>query len=342
MPEDIRDCTLDELEEEMLKLKEPRYRGEQIFRWLYIQRADNFKLMANIPAAMRAKLSGNFTISNLETIDRRLSADGTEKFLFKLPDGRFTESVVIPSKNRNTICFSTQVGCKFGCKFCASGLMGFTRSLAPSEIIGQLLKAENISGKKITNAVFMGIGEPFDNYRNLIRTIRILNHPKGINISARKITVSTAGVVPAIEKFTSFELPVKLALSLHSTDQKTRSLIMPIARVHPMDKLIKALIGFRRAGRKLTLEYALIDGLNDAPEEAKKLSSIARRLDCPVNIISFNPAPGIPFFPCSDEKIKVFMDEIHSNGVMVSLRRSRGSEIEAACGQLAGSMADEV
>ena len=336
MRPDIKDFTLPELEENIISMGEPRYRAEQVFLWLYRKRTSDFGLMLNIPGALRKKLSENFPPRNLEACERRKAADGVEKFLFRLHDGEFTESVIIPSPGRNTICVSTQVGCSRKCKFCASGAMGFKRNLEPGEITGQFLEAENITGDKITNIVFMGMGEPFDNYRNLCRAIRILNHPAGINISARRMTVSTAGIIEGIEKFTSFEMPVKLAVSLHAPDQELRSSIMPVSRKNPLPRLLKALAAFRKTGRKLTLEYALIKDVNDSPRAAGKLARIAGRLDCAVNIISFNPVPGSPFEAPPDKTVEDFMNELHSLGVMVSLRRARGPEISAACGQLAG------
>lgn len=333
---DIKDLTLAELESSFISSGEPRYRAEQVFRWLYKHRENDFKRMANIPLPLREKLSGVFETRSLRPVSREKSADGARKFLFRLRDGEFIESVFIPSDSRNTLCVSTQAGCRRRCKFCASGDSGLKRNLAPGEITGQFLAAESITGEKTSSLVFMGTGEPFDNYDNLLSALRILNHPSGINLSARKMTVSTAGVIEGIRKFSTFELPVNLAVSLHAPEQELRRSLMPLAARDVLSELLKSLDKFRKTGRKLTIEYALMEGVNDSALMAGKLARIAGRLDCAVNIISFNPVPGKPFSPPPYKTVKRFMDELHSRGAMVSLRRSRGREISAACGQLAG------
>jgi 23S rRNA (adenine2503-C2)-methyltransferase len=336
MPQDIRDFTLPELEKIVSGLGEPPYRAEQVFRWLYRQRIVDYDAMVNIPAALREKLSAKYSIFYPKKASRLISADGTQKILFRLKDGNYIESVIIPSKKRNTICLSTQLGCARGCVFCASGDMGFTRNLSPSEITGQYLSAEEILGSKITNIVFMGMGEPFDNYDNLCRAIRILNSPFGANISAGKITVSTAGIIENIYKYSSFDIPANLAVSLHAPDEKTRSLLMPLNRKYPIKKLFAALLKFKNTGKKLTLEYLLLKGLNDSIASAGKLSRMANRLGCPVNIIPFNPVRGKGFEPPDENTVRQFISALRSKGSNVFLRRPMGVDISAACGQLAG------
>lgn len=333
---DIRDFTPCELEEIIKTLDEPGYRAEQIFRRLYRQRAEDFREISNTPASLRKKLAETFSADAPVLLKKFESSDGAVKFLFGLSDGKKTETVFIPSEKRSTICLSSQVGCSRGCSFCASGERGLERNLRPSEMTGQLISAEKITRRKTTNVVFMGMGEPFDNYENLCRTLIILNHPWGMNISARKITVSTAGVAAGIHKFASFELPVNLAVSLHAADDLKRNSIIPLNRKYPLEQLLKALSIFRKTGRKLTLEYALIQDFNDSKEDACSLARIANRLACGVNIIRLNPVPGKSFCPPSETRVLKFMDILHDKNVMVSLRRSKGADISAACGQLAG------
>lgn len=333
---DIKDLTLPELEDSLTRAGEPRYRAEQVFLWLYRQREDNFSRMLNIPPALREKLSQKFEARGPRLISRETSPDGAAKFLLGLRRGELIETVFIPSEKRNTVCVSTQAGCRRRCRFCASGENGLKRNLSPGEITAQFLDVERITGKKLTSLVFMGMGEPFDNYDNLLSSIRILNHPLGINLSARKMTVSTAGIIEGIRKFSEFELPVNLAVSLHAPEQGLRKKLMPLAGRHKLPELLEALDELVKTGRKLTIEYALMENINDSVLMARKLARIAGRLGCTVNIIAFNPVPGKPFSPPPRETVQNFMDELHSRGVMVSLRRSRGREISAACGQLSG------
>jgi 23S rRNA (adenine2503-C2)-methyltransferase len=240
MKKDVRDLTLDELKKEITSMGEPAHRARQISRWLYGKNAESFEAMTDLPKKLIEKLDKEYFIKGLECAEHLVSKDGTEKFLWKLEKGRHVESVLIKEKNRKTLCLSTQVGCRFGCPFCASGKIGFVRDLTLSEITGQVLAAQGICGCRVTNIVFMGMGEPLDNYDNLVKVIRIINHPDGIGIGARKITVSTCGIVPGIRKLKDIGLQIELSVSLHAASDRLRDELVPVNRRYPLEKLIAA------------------------------------------------------------------------------------------------------
>jgi 23S rRNA (adenine2503-C2)-methyltransferase len=334
--DDIRDFTLEELEAELAEMGEPAYRAGQIFGWLYGRGAKNFEAFSDLPKGLRQKLSARFSFRPIERAGTWRARDGTEKILFRLPDGRFVETVLIPSGRRRTVCLSTQVGCKFACVFCASGRRGFKRNLAPSEIIGQVLFLREELEIALTNVVFMGMGEPLDNFDNVVRSIRILNDPKGLGIAARRITVSTSGIVPGIERFKDLGLQVNLSISLHAPDEVLRGRLMPVGRKYPLAALLRACEDYLEGGgRKLTLEYVLIEGQNDRPADAARLAGIARRLRAKVNLILYSPVEGLPFQTPSDARVEAFSRVLEEKGVGATIRKSKGRDIEAACGQLA-------
>ncbi len=334
---EIRDFTLEELKAELKGMGEPDFRAVQIFSWLYRHGAVMFDEFSNLPRALRDKLASRFEIGRLELAEEVSSRDGTAKFLFRLRDGNFIETVFIPSGKRRTICLSTQVGCKFGCVFCASGKRGFQRNLRPSEITGQVLSLENKLGREATNFVFMGMGEPLDNYAHLERALRILNDPQGFGVAARRITISTAGFLPGIEALKTLDLQVNLSLSLHAVTDRLRTELMPINRTFPLEKLVAAGEEYiRSGGRMLTLEYLLLRGLNDSLHDADGLAGIARRLRAKVNLIAYSPVEGLKFEPPRDVEIGLFRTWLEERRVQVTVRRSKGKDILAACGQLAG------
>ncbi len=334
---EIKNFTLKELEEEIKNLSKQPYRAGQVFSWLYQKGASDFSQLTDIPQELREKLNDSYFISRLELAERLEAKDKTQKFLFKLADGNFIETVLIPSGQRKTICLSTQVGCKYRCSFCASGLNGFKRNLAPAEMTGQILYLLHTDKQNLTNFVFMGMGEPLDNFENLSRTILIMNSPEGLGIAARRITVSTGGVIPGIERLRNLGLQVNLSLSLHAVNDSLRNKLMPINKKYPLRKLIRVCQNYvESTGRMVTLEYVLIQDVNDSLGDAAKLAEIARRLRAKVNLIPYSPVCGLDFKTPQKKGIDGFQKELERNKARVTLRRSKGEDIHAACGQLAG------
>ncbi len=332
---DIKNLTIEELKNQMRKFSVPSYRAEQIFFWIYKKGVCDFDSMDNISKSLIEKLKSLYCIGNIKLKKHLKSKDATSKFLFELSDGNFIETVFILSGKRRTICLSTQVGCKYKCSFCASGLKGFKRNLTASEIIEQILFLERSFHYNITNLVFMGMGEPLDNYENVAKSIKIINSAKGLNVGARKITVSTCGIIPGIERFKTLGLQVNLSISLHAANNKLRDTLIPINKKYPLEKLIASCKDYIiKTHRKLTLEYVLIKGLNDSPEDVKELSSIAKRLKAKVNLIPYSPVHDKSFQVPLKKDIEVFKDILIRNRVDVTLRQSKGRDIDAACGQL--------
>jgi 23S rRNA (adenine2503-C2)-methyltransferase len=335
--QDIKDLSLKELELVFKGWGVPTYRAQQVFSWIYERGAHTFEQMSNLPLDLRLKLKDNFYTLSLKIAKILRSQDGTAKFLFELKDKNFVEAVSIPVKERITACLSTQVGCKFACKFCASGLLGFKRNLTCGEIIEELLYLkQNLKQANITHAVFMGIGEPFENYDNVLKAIRIINSKYSFNIGARRITVSTSGVVPAIKRLADENLQIELSISLHASDDKTRALLMPINKKYPLKELILACSEYiKKTGRQITFEYVLINKINSDLQNARKLSTILKGLKlCKVNLIPANPIEELKIEPPKEAEVLLFRDYIIRQGINVTLRRPRGRDIEAACGQL--------
>ena len=336
---DIRDLPLQELEKAMVEMNEPPYRAGQIFFWLYQKGVHDFKEMSNIPGSLIDKLDQNYSMIQPDPCEHQQSTDGTEKFLLKLRDAQFVETVLIYAARRKTVCISTQVGCKLACSFCASGMNGFIRNLTPSEILNQILYLQHTLKHHITNYVFMGMGEPLDNYENVAKAVTIMNDAKGMNVGARRITVSTSGVIPGIKKLKELELQVNLAVSLHAVSDTLRNTLMPINKRYPLEELIKACEEFKgKTGRRMTLEYVLLKGINDSLKDAEGLAAIAKRLKVKVNLIPYSEVPDLDFRRPEREGINAFMKRLAQKGTKATLRESKGKDIQAACGQLAGKI----
>lgn len=331
----ITDYSFDELTALVVKLGGKKFTAKQIWSWLYKKNTFDFDEMSDISIKIRERLKEMFSENPYKKIYRQVSKDGTEKFLLTLRDGNSIEAVLIPEKNRMTICVSCQVGCKFGCEFCATGKMGYTRSLTAGEIIFELLILQKHCGKRITNIVYMGMGEPFDNYDNVIKSADIANDDRGLAIGARKITISTVGVIPGIERFIADDVRYRLALSLHNPDDAERSLIMPANKIYPVEKLIEILRKYtEKSKRKVVFEYVVIDGVNDTQEHALKLKKMLNSLPSKLNLIRLH-ANSESKLKCSNEKQQDrFYRSLQGNSFPVVFRASRGEDISAACGQL--------
>jgi 23S rRNA (adenine2503-C2)-methyltransferase len=342
-PKTIYGLTLDELRAELEAMGERPFRAAQIFEALYHQGASDFGELTALPKALREKLAGRFVVGRLELAGRMEARDGTVKFLLQLADGLCVETVLIPAGPRTTLCLSTQVGCKFGCAFCASGLHGFKRQLTAAEIIGQVICATKTAGCDITNFVFMGMGEPLDNFDNLVRAIRIMNAPEGLGIAARRMTISTAGIIPGIARLEALDLQVNLSISLHAVTDRLRSRLMPINTRFPLEKLVAAAEEYvASGGRMITLEYIVIHRVNDSLTDADGLAGIARRLRAKVNLIPYSPVAGLEFQTPSEGEVARFKRWLEERKVRVTERLSKGQDILAACGQLAGRFKDGV
>ncbi len=339
----IKSLSLAELEAKLIELGEKKYRGKQIVQWLYQKRAKSFAEMTDLPADLRTRLDEQFSFDDLQVIRKLGSKDTTRKFLFRLGDGNLIESVLIPASpalygeasDRRTLCVSTQVGCAYGCKFCASGLDGFSRNLHAGEIVDQVLRVEELSGEKVNNIVFMGMGEPLANFENLMRAIAIINAHWGVGIGARHITVSTSGLAPRIRDLADQPLPIPLAISLHGATDEVRQQIMPVNRKYPLEVLLEACAYFAlRKKRRLGFEYILIDRVNDTEEQAHALAALARKLGAKVNLIPYNKVEGLPWERPSVRRQDAFLEIVRRAGVVVTIRREKGHDIDAACGQL--------
>ena len=346
--------TPDTLGERLVAAGHPRYRAGQVFEWLYPRRAETPEAMTNLPAALRAWLVEQYDFEATALVQRKASSDVTQKILQRLRDGSLIETVIIRApmegvgqeKSRRTICISTQVGCAYGCKFCASGLEGWKRDLSVGEIVSQLVQVCRIEDKadparaaeglaSFDNIVVMGMGEPLANYDNLLAALRIVNAPWGFGFGARRVTISTSGVVPKILKLAEEPLGFRLAISLHGATNEVRDQIMPVNKKFPLEELIPAAKAFaRKHGRMLTLEFILIEDINDSLEQARKLAVIARELHAHVNLIPYNKVEGLPWVRPSLTRQDRFVKELRALGVTATLRREKGHDIDAACGQL--------
>jgi 23S rRNA (adenine2503-C2)-methyltransferase len=322
---------------------EPAFRANQILDWMWKKKADSIDAMSNLPATLRAKLVSSFRLASLTHTHTQGSADTTRKFLFKLHDGRYVESVLIPANpalyggasDRRTLCVSSQVGCAYGCKFCASGLAGFTRNLDASEIAGQVLAAEQLSNERVDNIVFMGMGEPLANINNLLSAINLITNEKTLHLGARHLTISTSGLVPQIRQLAEHPQQIRLAISLHGATDEIRQQIMPVNRKWPLAELFDALDYWNsRKNQKLTLEYILIENINDSLEQATILARVARRLHAKVNLIPYNTVEGLEWKRPNDKQCRAFRDILKNAGVQATLRLEKGHDIDAACGQL--------
>jgi 23S rRNA (adenine2503-C2)-methyltransferase len=339
MKPNIKDLTLDEFAAHLAKQREPAYRARQVWQWLFQKSAGSFAEMTNLPAPFRSRLDEEFVISRLGVNRKAESRDGTVRFLFSLADDKTIESVLIPEVKRLTLCISTQAGCAFGCAFCATALLGLKRNLSSGEIVDQVLEAGRTlaTGTRITNVVLMGMGEPLANYAQTVKALDIITDTSwGIGISPRHITLSTVGLVPQIRKLMD-ETKVNLAISLHAPTDELRARLMPVNRKYGLKELIDCCRELPIPRRKrITFEYVLLRGINDSRECAQALCDLLSGIRCKVNVIPFNPHPGSLFQRPTDESIEAFQQVLYQRGVQVNLRRPRGDDIAAACGQLQG------
>jgi 23S rRNA (adenine2503-C2)-methyltransferase len=349
---DIKSHTLEELRARFADWKQPAYRVEQLLKWLYERRVTSWDAMSNLPKDLRDLLRGNYSLRSLELVRKQGSRDTTQKFLWRLEDHALIESVLIPANpalygdasDRHTLCVSTQVGCAYGCKFCASGLDGWKRNLKPDEIVEQVLaterwhaadKSSDDKERLVNNLVIMGMGEPLANYDNLLMALKILNAPWGGGIGARKITVSTSGLAPQIRKLADEPLQFRLAISLHGATDETRNKIMPVNRKYPLSELTAACEYYQqKKERMITLEYILIAGVNDSIAEIKPLAKLAHRLHAKVNLIPYNTVEDLPWKRPDENAQEAFLEALEGQGVTATLRREKGHDIDAACGQL--------
>jgi 23S rRNA (adenine2503-C2)-methyltransferase len=339
----IYSLTLQDLQEWFSGHGAPRYRAAQVAQWLYRKRVEDFSEMSDLSAELRSALASEFDFGALKFQQKTGSEDTTQKYLFELRDNNFIESVLIPASpalygsasDRKTICVSTQVGCAYGCKFCASGLDGWARNLNAGEIVSQILRVEFLSGEKINNIVFMGMGEPLANYENLVRAVEIINAPWGVGIGARHITVSTSGLAPKIRDLANQPLQIRLAISLHGATDEIREVIMPVNKRFNVGTLMEACEYYREKKRqRITFEYILIDHVNDGLDQAFELGKLARKLEAKVNLIPYNNVDGLDWKRPSETRQDLFYKTLRRAGVDATIRREKGHDINAACGQL--------
>jgi 23S rRNA (adenine2503-C2)-methyltransferase len=335
--QDIKELSLKELEDKLLSWGKPKYHARMIFNWIYQKGAYEFSRMSNLPAPLRKALTGEFSILKLALANLQESSDGTTKFLFELTDKNLIEAVNIPAARRITGCISSQVGCKFGCNFCASALGGFKRDLTSGEILEEVLYLKNnLKTGQLTHIVFMGTGEPLDNYENVMGAIRLINSPLAFNIGARRITISTCGIIPGIKRLQEENLQIELSISLHAASDKLRSQIMPVNKKYPLTDLINCCREYiAKTNRQITFEYILIKGFNADSSSAEQLAALLKGLRlAKVNLIPANSIEELKIFPPTEREILLFKDKLFSCGVNVTLRKERGQDIDAACGQL--------
>ena len=331
----IKDYNLDELKNKFLELGEKAYRAEQVFKWLYIDEVCSFEEMTNISKDLREKLDKNFSMHNFKILKKQESIDGTKKYLFDVLDDNAIETVLMQYHHGKTICVSTQVGCKMGCKFCASTGAKFVRNLTSGEIVEQILAVQRDENIKISNVVFMGIGEPLDNYDNVVKAIEIINNPKGLNIGARHISISTSGIVPKIYELADRNLQCTLSISLHATSDEKRNKMMPINKKYNIEELMEACKYYiNKTNRRISFEYALAKDNNDNIEDAKGIIKLLKGMLCHVNLIPINKIESGKYIKSTNENIIKFRDYLNSKGIVATIRRELGSDIDAACGQL--------
>ncbi|UXR44409.1 23S rRNA (adenine(2503)-C(2))-methyltransferase RlmN [Staphylococcus simulans] len=328
----------EEMQAWLVEHGQQKFRAKQIFEWLYEKRVDTIDEMTNLSKDLRALLKDNFTITTLETAVKQESRDGTIKFLFELQDGYTIETVLMRHEYGNSVCVTTQVGCRIGCTFCASTLGGLKRNLEAGEIVAQVLtvqKALDATDERVSSIVIMGIGEPFENYDEMMDFLKIVNHDNGLNIGARHITVSTSGIIPKIYDFADEEIQINFAVSLHAANDEIRSKLMPINRAYSIDKLMEAIQYYQeKTNRRITFEYGLFDGVNDQLTHARELAHLIQGLNCHVNLIPVNHVPERNYVKTSKEDIFKFEKELKRLGINATIRRNQGSDIDAACGQL--------
>ena len=331
----IKDYNLEDLQDELINIGEKKFRAEQIFKWLYVEKVKSFDDMTNLSLELRAKLKENYSICNYNILKKQESSDGTKKYLFDVLDGNAIETVLMQYHHGKTVCVSSQIGCKMGCKFCASTGVKFIRNLTPGEIVEQILAVEQDIEDRISNIVFMGIGEPLDNYDNVIKAIKILNNQKGLNIGTRHISLSTSGLVPRIYDLANENIQCTLSISLHATTDEKRSSMMPINNRYNIEELMKACKDYIKiTNKRISFEYALAKDNNDNLDDAKRLVNLLKGMICHVNLIPINKIENGQYSKSTNENILKFRDYLNENGIVATIRRELGSDIDAACGQL--------
>ena len=336
MKKNIKDLNLEELKQEFINLGEKAFRAEQVFKWIFKDNVTEFESMTNLSKELREKLGDLYELKNFKVLQKQEAKDGTKKYLFDIQDdGNAIETVLMKYKFGYSLCVSSQIGCKMGCKFCASTGIPFVRSLTAGEIVEQILAVQRDENIRISNIVFMGIGEPLDNYENVVKAIRIINNPKGLEIGARHISVSTSGLVPKIYDLANEQIQCTLSISLHSPVNETRSALMPVNKIYNIEELITACKYYiEKTGRRVSFEYALAKDNNDNLEDAKKLIKLIRGMNCHVNLIPINAIENGKFTKSTNENIMKFRDYLNEHGIVATIRRELGSDIDAACGQL--------
>ena len=328
--------TLPELQEEMAAIGEKSFRAKQLYEWIHVRQARSFDEMTNLSVALRERCRERYDLTTLQVVRMQESKlDGTRKYLFELKDGNLVESVFMRYKHGNSVCISSQVGCRMGCRFCASTLDGWERNLTPAEMLDQIYAITQDAKERVSNVVVMGTGEPLDNYDNLLRFISLLTDENGLHISQRNVTVSTCGLVPEIYKLAQEKLQITLALSLHATTDEKRRKLMPIANQYSIAELMEACQNyFEQTGRRLTFEYSLVGGVNDTPEDARELCALVKPLNCHVNLIAVNPIRERDYVQSETKAIQAFKGKLERSGIQVTVRREMGRDIDGACGQL--------
>ena len=334
---DIKSMTLSELEVFITEvLGEKKFRAKQIYEWMHVRLVDSFDEMTNLSKDLRKKLSERCVLTHLEIVEKYVSAiDGTAKYLFKLSDDRIIESVLMHYKHGNSVCISSQVGCRMGCRFCASTLGGLERQMLASEMLDEIYQIQKDSGERVSNVVVMGTGEPLDNYDALVRMIEILTHAPGLDISQRNVTVSTCGLVPKIYELADLKLQITLAISLHAVNDEKRRELMPIANTYSIEEILKACrYYYSQNNRRITFEYSLVKGVNDSREDAKALAALLEGMNCHINLIPVNPIEERDYRQTEADAVLKFKNMLEKYGRNVTIRREMGRDIQAACGQL--------
>ena len=333
---DIRSYAFEELKTEMEQLGQKAFRAKQIYEWLHVKLVDSFDEMTNLSKDLRETLKEYYRIPMVSMLERQISQiDGTNKFLFELEDGHVVESVLMKYKHGNSVCISSQVGCRMGCKFCASTIGGLERNLLPSEMLGEIYQIQKISGERVSNIVVMGTGEPLDNYDNFVKFVRMLTDEHGLHISQRNVTISTCGIIPNMKRLAEEDLQITLALSLHGSTQEKRKALMPVANKYELPDVLEACdYYFEKTGRRITFEYSLVQGVNDRDEDANELIEILKSRNCHINLIPVNPIKERDFQRPSRKSAENFKNKLEKSGINVTIRREMGSDIDGACGQL--------
>lgn len=338
---DIKSMTLDELTQAVVQKGYPKFRAKQIYDWCHVKLCRNVEEMTNLPKDIRQWIAEDFV--SLEVLERLESkTDGTNKFVFRLKDGNVIESVFMPYKHGNSVCISSQAGCRMGCRFCASTLMGLARNLSPSEMLDQIYAISKITGERVSNVVVMGTGEPLDNYDNLLQFLTLLTNEDGLHISQRNVTVSSCGIVPQIYKLADEKLAITFAVSLHAPNDEKRRALMPIANKYSIEELMAACrYYFKTTGRRITFEYSLVAGENDTKEDARQLSSLLSSFPCHVNLIPVNPIKERNYKRADQNSVQKFKVLLEKNAINATIRRGMGKDIDAACGQLRKAYMEE-